>query len=162
MYRRVLRLCRGGLRRLDQRGHETGLAAVRRRLARQLQERLLDAAEGGRRQRRRRPGRHSAVQSVQRHQLQRKRNESLIESASTKSRVKRGFYLSQLRRSRVLLPKHQWDRERSHETGGQPFVSPSVSVSLRKIARKMTDSRFAGNFSAPRALSRRKGIATNV
>lgn len=73
MYRRcVLRLCRGRLRRFDQRRHEAGLATVRRRLARQLQERLLDAAEGGRRQRRRRPGRHSAVQSVQRYQLQRK------------------------------------------------------------------------------------------
>lgn len=83
MYRRcVLRLCRGRLRRFDQRRHEAGLATVRRRLARQLQERLLDAAEGGRRQRRRRPGRHSAVQSVQRYQLQQKDNGSLLESVS--------------------------------------------------------------------------------
>jgi len=83
MYRRcVLRLCRGRLRRFDQRRHEAGLATVRRRLACQLQERLLDAAEGGRRQRRRRPGRHSAVQSVQRYQLQHKDNGSSIESVS--------------------------------------------------------------------------------
>lgn len=71
MRRRVLRLCRRRLRRFHQRWDEPCFATVRRWLTGQLQKSLFDTPERRRRQRRRRPGRHSAVQTVQGNKLQR-------------------------------------------------------------------------------------------